>query len=321
MIAPKAARSAGMVKRETISKTVKVISLLAFVYAAFGYVNQIYLHWVDSFWLSNYSDKIAIVAFGVWRVVRERDSYTRKRIGVLTFFIATLWILVPYFAGSTFFNHHLIGTFWFFAYLVVVFCFGRRADCSWNCPCVGLRDTVGNAFRKETPKGGWYWRLRHVKWLALASLLVYLVLTIGYAGSPFTGGYVYAFWTITNGIYFASFLVIPWTGNRNYCRFLCPFGALYGAINKLGFYRIVADRNRCIPCNVCESACDMGIPIRALAQKYGEFNVADCVGCGRCITECPRGALSFVDVRDYLRAILRHGVTPKPQGETPTKPS
>lgn len=321
MIAPKTTRAAVTGKRETISTTVKAVSFLAFVYAAFGYVNQNYLHWVESFWLSNYSDKIAIVAFGIWRVTRERNSYTRKRIGILTFFVATLWILFPYLTGSNFFNHHLIGSFWFFAYLVLIFSFGRRADCSWNCPCVGLRDTAGNAFRNETLKGSWYWKLRHLKWLSLASLLVYLLLTLVFAGSSFTDGYVYLFWTITNGLYFASFLIIPWTGNRNYCRFLCPYGALYGTLNKLGFYKIVVDRSKCIPCNICESACDMGIPIKALVQKDGAFNVADCVGCGRCITECPRGALSFVDIRDYLGAVLRHGLTPKPRAAPPTDSS
>jgi polyferredoxin len=321
MIAPEAARRSSTSKRETITTTVKVISFLGLLYAAFGYVNQIYLHWVDSFWLSTYSDKIAIVAFGIWRVARERDSYTRKRIGILTFFTATLWILFPYLTGSNFFNQHLIGTFWFFAYVVIVFSFGRRADCSWNCPCAGIRDTAGHAFRGETLKGSWYWKLRHLKWLPLASLLVYLLLTLVFAGSSFTGGYVNVYWTITNGLYFASFLVIPWTGNRNYCRFLCPYGALYGALNKLGFYKIVADRGKCVPCDLCESACDMGIPIKALAQKGGEFSVADCVGCGRCITACPRGALGFVDIRDYVGVVIRHGMTPRAKDGPPTESS
>jgi polyferredoxin len=143
-----------------------------------------------------------------------------------------------------------------------------------------------------------------VKWLFLAGLLVYLFLFLAFPTLLITRKYIYWFWTITNGLYFASFLVIPWTGNRNFCRYLCPWGALYGLINKLGFYKIVADRKKCVPCKICETSCDMGLPIRSLVQAYGEINVADCVGCGRCVTGCPRGALRFVDIRDYLRVTL-----------------
>ena len=282
------------------TRAIEVISFLAFVYAGFGFFNQNYLHLVDSFWLSGYSDKVAIVAFGIWRVAREKNSYTRKRVAVLTFLIATIWLLVPYLTGSTFFNHHVIGSIWFYAYLVIIFCFGRRADCGWNCPCVGIRDTAGNAFRGKTLRGSWLWKLRHVKWLFMVSLLVYLFLLPAFPGSLTTRKYTYLFWEINLGIYFASLLVIPWTGNRNYCRFLCPWGALYGLISRLGFYKIVADKEKCVPCKICETHCDMGIPLKSLVQKYGEINVADCVGCGRCVTECPRGALRFVDIRDYL---------------------
>lgn len=37
------------------------------------------------------------------------------------------------------------------------------------------RDTAGDAFRGRPLKGSWFWKLRHVKWLFLASLLVYLL--------------------------------------------------------------------------------------------------------------------------------------------------
>jgi len=282
------------------SKAIGLISFLVFIYAGFGYYNQSYLHLVDSLWLSGYSEKIAIVVFGIWRVTQEKNSYTRKRIAVLTFLILTLWLLVPYLTGSTFFNHHFIGSVWFYAYLVIILCFGRRADCSWNCPCVGIRDTAGDAFRGKTLKGGWFWKLRHVKWLFLASLLVYLFLILFFPMSLAISQYIYLFWVVNMGVYFASLLVIPWTGNRNYCRWLCPWAALYGIISKLGFYKIVADKEKCVTCNICEVNCDMGIPIKSLIQKYGEINSPDCIGCGRCVTECPTGALRFVDIRDYL---------------------
>ncbi|MCL5950152.1 MAG: 4Fe-4S binding protein [Chloroflexi bacterium] len=300
-----AAAGAILRRQERITRTVMAISYLGLVYAALGYANQTYFHWVDSFWLSTYSDKIAIITFGVWRVTREKNPYTRKRIAILSFFVATLWIVFPYVTGSNFFNNHLIGSFWFFAYLVVVFAFGRRADCSWNCPCVGLRDTAGNAFWQHTIKGAVSWKLRYLKWASLAVLLGYLFLFLALPQSYVTRQYIFLFWTFDQALYFASFLLVPWMGNRNFCRFLCPWGALYGIVgNKLGFYKIAVDRQKCIPCNICEAACDQGIPIKSFIQKYGELNPIDCVGCGRCITECPRGAMRFVDIRDYVGSLI-----------------
>lgn len=288
-----------------VRRTIMVLSVAGILYAVLGFVNEAYLHWVDSFWLSGYSDRIAIVIFGTWRVIVERDTYTRRRIGVVTALILALWILFPYLTGSSFFNHHAVGSLWFFAYLVLAFCFGRRVDCAWNCPCVGLRDTAGEPFRNKTIKTDWTWRLRHVKWFFLGGMLLYLVLLAAFRYSLFASRYIPLFWTITNVMYFASFLIIPWTGNRNYCRYMCPWGATYGVLGTLGFYRILADKDQCISCGLCERECDMGIPIMQLIEESGQIAVADCIGCGRCVQACPRNALTIVDIRDYLRAFWR----------------
>lgn len=44
----------------------------------------------------------------------------------------------------------------------------------------------------------------------------------------------------------------------------------------------------------------MGIPVQQLVETKGEVNVPDCVGCGRCVTNCPKGVLKFYDVRNVL---------------------
>jgi len=45
----------------------------------------------------------------------------------------------------------------------------------------------------------------------------------------------------------------------------------------------------------------MGIPVQQLVETKGEVNVPDCVGCGRCITNCPKGVLRFYDIRDCFK--------------------
>ena len=45
----------------------------------------------------------------------------------------------------------------------------------------------------------------------------------------------------------------------------------------------------------------MGIPVQILVETKGEVNVPDCVGCGRCITNCPKEVLRFSDVRNLFK--------------------
>ena len=126
---------------------VQGISFLGLAYAAFGFYNQYYLHWIPSVWFGTYADRIAIVIFGVARIFAERNPYTRRRLIFLVSAVAGLWLVLPFFFNNSFFNHHTFGTPWFFIYLVIIFLIGRRADCSWNCTCVGIRDTAGEPFR------------------------------------------------------------------------------------------------------------------------------------------------------------------------------
>jgi polyferredoxin len=134
--------------------------------------------------------------------------------------------------------------------------------------------------------------------------VIYLILKFVSPFSLTTLIYARDFMVVNMGLYFASLLVIPWTGNRNYCRYLCPWGSLYGLIGRLGFFKVVAEPGACFDCDICEDVCDMGVPILSLIREKGEINVADCVGCGRCVQECPTEALRLVDVRDALIAVV-----------------
>lgn len=287
------------------SRWVQLVSYAGLLYAAFGFFNQNYLGWVDSPWLSQYSDRIAIVIYGAARILAEQDAYTRRRLAVLVSAVTVLWLGLPLFFGIDWFNHHTFGTPWFFIYLLIIFLVGRRADCSWNCPCVGLRDTAGEPFRDRTIKGPLAFVLQNLKWLALASSLPILYLILINPAAQWGGAYVRGFWTVHLNLYFASLVIIPVTGSRNYCRYLCPWGSLYGLIGRLGFFRVKADPELCVPCNLCEKACDMGVPLRRLIEQHGQIKVADCVGCGRCVQACPHGALKLEDVRDFIKVRVK----------------
>ena len=49
----------------------------------------------------------------------------------------------------------------------------------------------------------------------------------------------------------------------------------------------------------------MGVPVSRLVREVGVIDVPDCVGCGRCVTECPKGILKTRDVRDSLLSAVK----------------
>jgi len=86
----------------------------------------------------------------------------------------------------------------------------------------------------------------------------------------------------------------PLLGSRVWCRFGCPMAALLGLQQRLfSRFRITTNGGQCISCGNCSSYCEMGIDVRAYAQKQQNIVRASCVGCGICATVCPRGVLKL----------------------------
>jgi len=58
-------------------------------------------------------------------------------------------------------------------------------------------------------------------------------------------------------------------------------------------FRITTNGGQCISCGNCSTYCEMGIDVRAYAQKGENIIRASCVGCGICSAVCPRGVLKL----------------------------
>ena len=84
----------------------------------------------------------------------------------------------------------------------------------------------------------------------------------------------------------------PMMGNRVWCRFGCPLAAYLGLVQRFqSRFRITTNGGQCISCGNCSTYCEMGIDVRAYAQKGQDIVRASCVGCGVCSAVCPRGVL------------------------------
>jgi len=101
-----------------------------------------------------------------------------------------------------------------------------------------------------------------------------------YIGSIFSG-------VIGTGFY-------PILGNRAWCRFGCPMAAILGFQQRLfSKFRITTNGGQCISCGNCSTYCEMGIDVRAYAQRGENIVRSSCVGCGICSAVCPRAVLNL----------------------------
>ncbi|MEA3274063.1 MAG: FAD-dependent oxidoreductase [Pseudomonadota bacterium] len=292
---------------------VRWLAMGAFALAFLGWFNESWLFlWDSPIWLNRYTEYAIILGFGLWRIHAERNSYTRRRLIILVSVVTAIWWLIPWltpffepyfgylWAQPVFPALHTPGTLTFLLVLALVFLFGRRVICGFGCPCVGIRETVGFAWRGRTLRGTWIWRLRHVKWLFFVWYVAVMVAT-QYPPTGWTVTLVGMFGLTVGLTYFGSFFLVPMTGNRFYCRYLCPYGATFGLLNHAGFYDVTMDKERCVDCRRCEQACDMGIPVWKQGKAHGRVTgLEDCMGCARCVVACPTDALALRDVRDHL---------------------
>lgn len=187
--------------------------------------------------------------------------------------------------------------------------FGKRWYCSWICGCGGLANTFGDPWRQLSSKSQKAWNFErysiHIT-LVIAILTTALVILNSFIGPKhpelgkiatmvdfFYGLIVVALLSGAVGVAF-----YPVGGTRIWCRYFCPMAAVLGLVQKLGRYRITVKKDMCISCGMCSKYCEMGIDVRAYAQRNQSFVRASCVGCGLCAEVCPRGVLRLENRTD-----------------------
>ncbi|MCW1952942.1 MAG: 4Fe-4S binding protein [Flavobacteriia bacterium] len=187
---------------------------------------------------------------------------------------------------------------------VMVYFFGKRWYCSWVCGCGGLAETLGDPYRQHSSKSLFSWKVE--RWLVHGVLVFALVMTAATLYSFFTGAsslwgiktqsiqnsYSFLIGAVFAGVIGTGFY--PIFGNRVWCRFGCPLAAYLGFVQRFkSRFRISTNGGQCISCGNCSTYCEMGIDVRAYAQKGENIVRSSCVGCGVCAAVCPRGVLKL----------------------------
>lgn len=191
----------------------------------------------------------------------------------------------------------------FIATPVLTYFFGKRWYCSWVCGCGGLAETVGDPWRQNSDKSLTAWKIE--RWMVY-SVLVFVVVVTGLLWlNAWLGGAVLGSWSSTLNSTYGFFIgavfsgvigvgFYPIMGSRVWCRFGCPMAATLGLLQKwFSRFRITTNGGQCISCGNCSTYCEMGIDVRAYAQRGEDIKRASCVGCGVCATVCPRGVLKL----------------------------
>jgi thioredoxin reductase/ferredoxin len=211
------------------------------------------------------------------------------------------------------FTHDPLG--WWLAISVVqtlvliplgIYFFGKGFYCGWICSCGALAETLGDTHRHKMPHGPFWNRMNMAgQGVLLIAVLILIVRIVGWIlpdgnvidsvfdpilKTPYKWGVdVFLAGVVGYGLYF-------WFSGRVWCRFLCPLAALMHVYARFSRFAIVAEKKKCISCNVCTSVCHQGIDVMNFANKGQPMQDPECVRCSACVQSCPTGVLQFGQV-------------------------
>ncbi len=226
----------------------------------------------------------------------------------------------PLFIWNVFSNEPL--TWWLIISLVQTFVliplgiyfWGKGVYCGWVCSCGAMAETLGDMHRHKMPHGPIWNRVNMIGQVFLAIALLMAAFRIaswvwpdawvGEAYLAMLGPSKYHGVAVLN---YAWFVDLFWAGilgfglyfhfsGRVWCRFACPLAALMHIYARFSRFRILADKSKCISCNVCTSVCHQGIDIMNFANKGLPMADPECVRCSACVQQCPTGVLYFGQV-------------------------
>ena len=187
-----------------------------------------------------------------------------------------------------------------------IYFFGKGVYCGWICSCGALAETLGDTHRHKMPHGPFWNRANMLgQGVLLLAVLILMVRIVGWIlpdGNAIDSIFdpflktpykwfvdVFLAGVVGYGLYF-------WFSGRVWCRFLCPLAALMHVYARFSRFAIVAEKKKCISCNVCTSVCHQGIDVMNFANKGLPMQDPECVRCSACVQSCPTGVLQFGQV-------------------------
>ena len=269
----------------------------------------------------------AIAAKGWWSAHRWLLLRRSVQLGVLALFLAGPWLgwwvvkgnlnysltldtlpladplvmLQSLLTGHVPERNAIIGVAIVLAFYLLV---GGRVYCAWVCPVNIVTDAASALRRRLDIRGGGdlprqtrYWMLALI--LALAAGTGSIVWELVSPVSLLPRGLIFGMgggWLLIGGIFLFDLFVMK----RGWCGHLCPVGAFYGLLGRVGLVRVSATRREdCNDCLDCFTACPeqhvIRLPLKGAHKGVGPMiKDSDCTSCGRCIDVCAKDVFQFV---------------------------
>jgi polyferredoxin len=176
----------------------------------------------------------------------------------------------------------------------------KRGFCSWVCPFGLLTEYLNRLhrliFRKDIKVPRWLdYPLRSLKYLLLFFFIWAIMIKMNardldyFVYSPynmvadikmlhfFRNISALAFWVLV--VLFVLSILI-----RNFwCRYLCPYGALLGAVSFASIFKIHRNENTCTQCRQCTRICPADINVHKATGVISD----ECHACLKCVAVCP----------------------------------
>jgi len=89
-----------------------------------------------------------------------------------------------------------------------------------------------------------------------------------------------------------GFAVVFLVGSRSFCRYACPYGAVFAFADKFAKGRIVSSGG-CVGCGKCTDNCRSDVQVIEEINEFGKVVDPACLKCLDCVTGCPSNALAY----------------------------
>ncbi len=104
-----------------------------------------------------------------------------------------------------------------------------------------------------------------------------------------------------------GFAIVYFLGSRGFCTFACPYGVIFGLVDRVapGRIRLVGD---CTQCGTCTANCQSHVRVHEEVARFGRVVDPSCLKDLDCVTGCPENALDFGFARPaFLQSLGRAG--------------
>lgn len=178
--------------------------------------------------------------------------------------------------------------------------FGARLFCGWICPVNFISETTGwikfkLGLKGSIKLGG------NIRYGVLAAVIIASIAGQFLAWeviSPISNTYRALLFTGFSGLWLLLAVVVIdlFILSDNFCKSLCPQGALYALIGRFRIFGISAkNKEQCTNCGDCYAVCPeekiLHEPLRGTSTAHVKSGL--CTGCAQCIDVCCENVLKY----------------------------